>query len=261
MVDMTTEGPWTVGQLAELTGVTVRTLHHYDDIGLLTPEERSSTGYRLYGSADLERLQQIVVYRRLELPLDAIAELLSSPSSAVARLQHQRAVVMSRRDELDELARAIDRALERTMNQQPATEVDLRELFGESYSEEYQAEAQERWGDTDAWRQSAARTKTYTRADWAAIKAETESINTDFIAAKRTGEPADGEIAMDIAERARLQIHDRFYDCSPEFHRNLGEMYVSDPRFTASYDDQEAGLAQYVRDAIVANSDRTTSTG
>ncbi len=265
MVPMTAthdpEDRWTVGRLADLTGVTVRTLHHYDAIGLLRPSDRSAAGYRLYGSADLERLQQIVLYRRLELPLEEIAELLDSGTSPVEHLRRQRDAVIARRDELDELVGAIDRALERTMNHQPATDAELREIFGDGFSDEYQAEAQQRWGDTDAWKQSARRTASYTKADWAAIKAETDAINDDFVAAKRAGLPADGDVARDVAERARIQIDERFYDCSPEFHRCLGEMYVSDPRFTATYDDLEPGLAQYVRDAIVANADRASAPG
>lgn len=263
MISMTTPpvrgGPWTVGQLAELTGVTVRTLHHYDAVGLLAPSDRSPVGYRLYGVADLERLQQIVLYRRLEMSLDDIAAALDSGASAAEHLQRQRDVVIARRDELTQLVGAIDRALERTVNQQPATDDDLRELFGDGFSEEYQAEAQERWGDTDAWRQSAARTKTYTKDDWTAIKAEADAITADFAAAKRSGLPAGGSDAAAIAERARRHIDTRFYDCPPCFHRNLGEMYVADPRFAATYDDVEPGLAQYVRDAIVANADRAES--
>ncbi len=248
---------WTVGQLAELTGVTVRTLHHYDQIGLLTPAGRTGSGYRRYDAADLARLQQIVLYRRLELPLGDIAELLASGASPEEHLRRQREAVIARRDELSELVGAIDRALEREMNQRPATDADLRELFGDGYSDEYQAEAQQRWGQTDQWKQSADRTKGYTRSDWQAIKEETDAINADYVAAKRAGEPADGPVATAVAERARRQIHDRFYDCPPEFHMNLGEMYVADPRFAATYDELEPGLAQYVRDAIVANAARS----
>lgn len=249
------DGPWTVGQLAELTGVTVRTLHHYDAIGLLVPGARSAAGYRLYDAADLARLQQIVIYRRLELPLDDVAAALGSGTSAAEHLRRQRAAVITRRDELTELVGAIDRALEREMDKTPATGDDLRELFGDDYRDEYQAEAEERWGETDAWKQSAARTKRYTKADWAEIKAESDAIMADFAAAKRAGLPADGAEAMAIAERARRQIHTRFYDCSPSFHRNLGEMYVADPRFAATYNAVEPDLAQYVRDAVVANAD------
>ncbi|MFT3661062.1 MAG: MerR family transcriptional regulator [Gordonia sp. (in: high G+C Gram-positive bacteria)] len=250
---------WTVGRLAELTGVTVRTLHHYDAVGLLVPEERSPAGYRLYGPADLERLQQIVLYRRLELPLEEIAELLDPDADPTEHLRRRRAVVIAHRDRLDELVGAIDRALERTMSKRPATDAEMREIFGDGFSDEYQAEAAERWGDTDEWKQSARRTAEYTTSDWRAIKAEAEAINDDFVAAKRAGLPADGTAAMDVAERARLHIHERFYDCPPEFHVNLGEMYVCDPRFTATYDDLEPGLARYVRDAIVANAARSGS--
>jgi MerR family transcriptional regulator, thiopeptide resistance regulator len=251
--EMTT---WTVGQVADVFGVTVRTLHHYDAIGLLTPSERSRAGYRLYTDEDLTRLQQIVVYRRLEMPLEEIATLLDSDEDAVSHLRRQREAVMTRLDELTDIVVAIDRALEREMSNEPATTEELKELFGDGFKDEYQQEAQDRWGDTDAWKQSAARTKRYTKADWAEVKAEMEAVGAAFVAAKRSGEPATSEAAMDAAEAARLHIHNRFYDCSHDFHRNLGDMYVADPRFTKTYEDQEPGLAQYVRDAIHANADR-----
>lgn len=253
-----TDPTWTVGRLADLTGVTVRTLHHYDQIGLLSPTERTPAGYRLYTEADLARLQRIVVYRRLEMPLDEIATLLTGDDDPVAHLRRQREAVISRLGELTELVTAIDRAMEREMAQQPATPDDMREIFGDGFQDEYQAEAQERWGDTDAWRQSAKRTAKFSKADWQQIKDETDEINAAFVAALRSGEPATGTAAMDAAEQARRQINDRFYDCSHEFHRCLGDMYVSDPRFTATYEELAPGLAQFVRDAIAANADRHT---
>jgi len=249
-------GTWTVGQVADLFGVTVRTLHHYDEIGLLTPGERSRAGYRLYTDGDLVRLQQIVVYRRLELPLDEIAALLDGGEDAIDHLRRQRATVLTRLDELRELVVAIDRALEREMSEQPATPEELKELFGDGFKDEYQAEAQQRWGETDAWKQSAKRTRGYTKADWAEVKAEMDATHSAFIRAKRAGEPPTSEAAMDAAEAHRLSIHRRFYDLDHEFHRGLADMYVADPRFTKTYEDLEEGLAQYVRDAIHANSDR-----
>ena len=160
---------WTVGQVADLLGVTVRTLHHYDEIGLLSPRERSRAGYRLYTGEDLTRLQQVVVYRRLEMPLDEIATLLEGGEDAADHLRRQRSTVMQRLGELTELVAAIDRALEREMSEQPATTEDLKELFGDGFEDEYQQEAQERWGETDAWKQSQSRTKHYTKADWAQV--------------------------------------------------------------------------------------------
>ena len=247
---------WTVGQVAELFGVTVRTLHHYDEIGLLVPSERSRAGYRLYTDGDLARLQQVVVYRRLEMPLEEIATLLGGHEDAVDHLRRQRATVMSRLDELRELVSAIDRALEREMNDQPATPEDLKELFGDGFEDEYQQEAEQRWGETDAWKQSQSRTKRYTKADWARVKAEADAVNAAFVTALTAGEPATSEAAMDAAEQHRLHIHERFYDLDRTFHRGLADMYVADPRFTKTYEDIAPGLAAYVRDAIHANADR-----
>ena len=251
---------WTVGQVADLFGVTVRTLHHYDEIGLLVPSERSPAGYRLYTDGDLTRLQQVVVYRRLEMPLDEIATLLEGGEDAADHLRRQRDTVMQRLGELTELVAAIDRALEREMSEQPATTEDLKELFGDGFEDEYQQEAQERWGETDAWKQSQSRTERYTKADWAKVKAEADAINAAFVAAQSAGEPATSGAAMDAAEQHRLHIHDRFYDLDHTFHRGLADMYVADPRFMKTYEDIAPGLAAYVRDAIHANADRHAST-
>lgn len=250
-----------VGQVAERYGITVRTLHHYDEIGLLVPSERTHAGYRLYTRADLLRLGAIVTYRRLGMALSEVQALLDGDADVVATLTRQKEAVLRNVDELHQLVGAIDRVLEAEMTNQPATDADLKEIFGDGFSEDYQQEAQERWGDTDAWKQSSARTKGYTKADWEEIKAESEAVNAAFVAALQSGEPATSAAAMDAAEAARLQIHTRFYDCSPTFHRDLGDMYVADPRFTKTYEDQATGLAQYVRDAIHANADRQDAAG
>lgn len=248
-----TETGWTVGQVAERFAVTVRTLHHYDEVGLLRPTRRSAAGYRLYTDADITRLQHVIVYRRLGFTLDEIALVLDDPDADVAsHLRRQRDAVMSRLDELSDLVVAIDRALEAEMSGIQLTREEQQELFGDGFSEEYQAEARERWGDTDRWKQSQARTARYTKADWEAIKAETDAVNDGFVAAKRSGAAPDSEAARAAAEAHGRHIHDRFYDLSPEMHLCLARMYVADERFTAYYDDLEPGLAQYVHDAIEA---------
>ena len=246
----------TVGQVAEQFNVTVRTLHHYDEVGLLRPSERSRAGYRCYTEADLTRLQHIVVYRRLGFGLEEIAVLLAHPETVEEHLARQRAAVVSRLAELRELVSALDRALEKEKSGMKLTRDEQRELFGDGYSDEYAAEAEQRWGDTDAWRQSQRRTGQYSKEDWVTIKAEADAVGAAFVAAKRSGQPPTSELAMDAAEAHRRHINDRFYDLSAEFHRNLGDMYIADARFTKNYDDQGPGLAQYVRDAIHANADR-----
>jgi MerR family transcriptional regulator, thiopeptide resistance regulator len=247
----------TVGQVAEQLGVTVRTLHHYDEIGLLVPSERSPAGYRLYTVEDITRMQHVVVYRRLGFPLEEIALLLDEPSADVSEhLRRQREAVMSRLDEMQDLVTAIDRALEKEMAGNKLTKEEQRELFGDGFSDDYADEAEQRWGQTEAWKQSQGRTSEYTKADWVEVKAEMDSNNAAFVSAMTDGEPATSERAMDAAEQHRLHIHNRFYDLTTEFHRNLGDMYLADPRFTKNYEDIRPGLAQYVRDAIHANADR-----
>jgi|SRR5690349_5732681 len=245
----------TVGQVAERFGVTVRTLHHYDEIGLVRPH-RTASGYRVYTDDDLERLQHVVVYRRLGFPLEEIGPLLDEQADVEAHLRWQRAAVVSRLDEMRDLVVAIDRALEAQMNGNALTPEEQKELFGEGFSEEYAREAEERWGDTDAYRQSQERTRRYTKDDWRRIAAEGEEVTARFVALKRAGAAPDSAEAMDAAEAHRAQIDRWFYAVAYPMHRGLADMYLADPRFTTTYDDREPGLAQYLHDAIHANADR-----
>jgi MerR family transcriptional regulator, thiopeptide resistance regulator len=248
-----TEAGWTVGQVAERFAVTVRTLHHYDDVGLVRPGGRSAAGYRLYSDADLTRLQHVVVYRRLGFALEDIARILDDPGADVTEhLRRQRDAVTSRLDELSDLVVAIDRALEAQMSGIGLTREEQRELFGDGFREEYRTEARERWGDTEEWEQSRARTARYTKADWEAVTAEQDAVNAAFVAAKRSGAAPDSAAALAAAEAHGRHIHVRFYDLSPDMHLCLARMYLADERFTAYYDDLEPGLARYVHDAISA---------
>lgn len=246
----------TVGEVAKRFRITVRTLHHYDEIGLLTPSRRAASGYRVYTTSDLTRLSQIIVYRRLEFSLEEIASLLDE-GDEVSHLVRQRERVMSRIDEMRGLVEAVDQALEKAMTNTPMTDDDMRELFGEDF-DDYQAEAEQRWGETPEWKESQRRTKSYGKEDWIRIKAEGEAVEKALADAFRGGLPADSEVAMDAAEQHRLQVNRWFYDCPPEFHRKLGDMYVSDPAYVARYDESFGlpGLAAFCRDAIHANADR-----
>ena len=245
----------TVGQVADEFGVTVRTLHHYDGIGLVRPH-RTASGYRLYTGDDLERLRHVVVYRRLGFPLEEIGPLLDGCTDVEEHLRRQRAAVVSRLEEMRDLVAALDRALEARMTGTDLTLEEQRELFGHGFSEEYAREAEERWGDTDAWRQSRERTTRHTKDDWRRIAAEGDAITARFVVLKRAGTPADAAEAMDVAEAHRAHVDRWFYDLGHPMHRGLAAMYVADPRFTRTYDDREPGLAQYVHDAIGANADR-----
>ena len=246
----------TVGQVAELVGVSVRTLHHYDEIGLVPPSARSSVGYRSYSDADVERLHQVLLYRELGFPLEEIATLLDDPSvDAMAHLRRQRALLDQRIDRLHQMVAAVEQMMEARTMGIALTPEEQSEIFGDNWlGEEYATEAEQRWGDTDAWKQAQARQASFSKNDWAQIKAETDALETTFAQAMIDAVPVDSERARELAERHRASI-EQHYDCSYEMHRNLAEMYVADERFRQHYEDVAPGLAQYLRDVIVANAD------
>lgn len=250
---------YTVGTVARLAGVTVRTLHHYDQIGLLKPSGRSEAGYRRYADEDVERLQHILFYRELGFGLDEINEVMTDGGDAIGHLRRQRSMLRDRIGRLERMVAAVEKAMEaRTMDIRLTPEERL-EVFGDFDPDEHRAEVEERWGETDAYRQSARRMKRYTSADWERIKAEGQAVNERLVAALEAGRPADGDEAMDAAEEHRQQISRWFYDCPVQMHVGLGEMYLADPRFTAHYEGIAPGLAQYLHDAIRANAARRGS--
>ncbi len=247
----------TVGAVAHLAGVTVRTLHHYDAIGLLTPSGRSAAGYRRYSGADIERLQRILFYRELEFGLDQIKQAMANDDAdALDHLRRQHVLLRNRMEHLRRLADAVTTAMEAHQMGIDLTPEERLEVFGSFDPDQYEDEVRERWGDTDAYRESARRAARYTKADWARIKARGEEVNRRFADAMGAGLPADGPEAMDAAEAHRQSIDEAYYACSYEMHRGLGEMYLADPRFTATYESLAPGLAQYVHDAILANAAR-----
>jgi DNA-binding transcriptional MerR regulator len=247
----------TVGEVARMTGVTVRTLHHYDEIGLLSPSARTAAGYRRYAAPDLDRLQHILAYRALGFPLDRIAALLDDPDAdMLSHLRRQHQLLSERNDHTQRMLTALERMMEAHQMGYQLTPEERFEVWGDFNPEEHEAEAERRWGDSDAFRQSQARAKRYTKDDWLAIKQESEETSQRLVAAMRAGIPATSPEVMDLAEEHRRHISRWFYDCSYEIHRGLGQMYVDDPRFTATYEGIAPGLAVYLRDAIVANADR-----
>lgn len=248
---------YSIGQVARLAGVSTRTLHHYDEIGLLRPDDRTGAGYRRYGEPELARLQQILFYRELGFSLDEIKALLDDPDARpLDHLRRQHAMLLERAKSVRAMVDAVGKALEAEKMGISLTPEERFEVFGADDPARYADEAEQRWGDTDAYRESRRRTSAYTKSDWIAIRAESADIDGAFVGAMRAGEPADGDVATAIAERHRVHISERFYDCGYEMHRGLAEMYVADERFTANYEKQAAGLAQYIHDAVIANAAR-----
>ena len=191
MVDMSTS--YTVGQVANLAGVTVRTLHHYDEIGLLAPTDRTSGGYRSYGVTDLERLRRILFYRELGFGLDEIAKILADPrADAAEHLRRQHRLLSERIDRLQAMAAAIEKELEAQQMGISLTPEEQFEVFGtDKVGGEWAEEAEQRWGTTEAYKQSQRRTSKYTKQDWVKLKAQADEGLRAFADALRTGTAPD----------------------------------------------------------------------
>lgn len=250
-----------MAQVAAIAGLTVRTLHHWDRVGLLVPGARSESGYRLYGPSDLARVREVIVWRRLGVPLQDIARVLDDPDAdRMTVLRRQRELVGTRIDELRDLARALDEALESTKEDDMATDQEIIEALGGFDPADHEAEVHERWGDGEAYRESARRTSSYAADDWRAIKAEAAAIDARLRELFDAGAEATGDEAIEQAEAFRAHVSRWFYECPAEFLRGLGDMYVADPRFRAHYEDSGAGgrpgMAAWVRDAWHARADR-----
>src|SRR3954467_12653996 len=190
-----------VGEVAALAGVTVRTLHHYDRIGLLSPSARTAAGYRSYSPTDLDRLHQVLLYRELGFPLEEIVTLLDDPSADPAEhLRRQHRLLRERLERTSAMVAAVEKEMEAHQMGIPLTPEERFEVFGEKDPAQYDAEVEERWGETDAYAQSKRKTAAYSKDDWLRIKGEGADLEARFAAALRNGVPADSSQAMDLAE-------------------------------------------------------------
>ncbi|OBF95899.1 transcriptional regulator [Mycobacterium sp. 852002-51152_SCH6134967] len=243
----------TVGAVATLTGVSVRTLHHYDHIGLVVPSVRTEAGYRGYTDADIERLHVVLVYRSVDMPLEEIRALLDGDGDVLDRLERQHRLLLDRADRLQHTIKAVEELMSSHRSGIQLTADEQVEIFGSAVFDEYAAESEERWGRTDAWKQSQQRTARMTKQDWIAFKADNDALLTSLAEAHRDDVVPGTERANELAAWHRENI-ERFYDCDHDMHVRLAEMYLADERFTRYYDDVEPGLAQFVYDIIVASS-------
>lgn len=243
----------TVSEVATLAGVSVRTLHHYDEIGLVSPAERSEAGYRLYADADLARLHDVLTWRALGFPLQEVRELLDDPEHdrEEALFLHRRRLV-AQVGALNERIAALDEAIRKSREQTPLTEVDYRALFDGFDPADFEAEAEAAWGDTEAWQQSKRRTRRYGEAEWRTIREEQQSLHEQLAELQRQGAAATDPRAQTLAEAHRAHLDRWFYAVPPPVHLGLADLYVEDPRFRATYDAVSPGLAVFLRDAIRA---------
>ncbi len=245
---------YTVKAVAELAGISIRALHHYDEIGVLRPASNSASGYRLYTNADLEKLQQVLFFRELGFSLQEIKAIVNSPGfdRKQALLSHRR-LLQEKQRRLEKLIRSVDETIDSMERGIRMDEKEMFEGFDKAQLEEWREEARQRWGSEqvdESWRRASK----YNKEDWAAMQHETREIN-EGLAARMDRDPSDPEVQALIGRHFR-QIDERFYTVTPEIYRGLGELYVSDPRFTANYDNVKPGLAQFMRSAMRVYADR-----
>lgn len=241
-----------VKDVARIAGVSVRTLHHYHDIGLLVPSGRTGAGYRLYDEDDLLRLQQILLHRELGFSLERIRRMLDHPGyDRVAALREQRRLLVEQSGRTARMIGAVDAALE-TLTGERA--MDPNGLFDGFDPRTYEEEVRERWGETEAYRESSRRTRAYTKEEWAKINGELDSLLEEAAGRFRAGaRPGDPDV-IELAERHRLHIDRWYYPCSRFRHAGLAEMYVTDERFAGFFERYGEGMAEFFADAIRANS-------
>jgi len=258
---MEAETALTVGAVARLAGVSVRTLHHYDEIGLVSPAEHTNTGYRLYSRRDIERLQEVLFFRELGIGLTEIRHIVEEPGyRRVEALGSHRELLLSRSCRLLAMVDGIDRAINAERKGISMTTEEMLDVFGDIVPEDHQVEVEERWGDTDAYEESNRRVSSYTNQDWLQLRSEADALDHRLLILMANRDRADSIEAMDIAEEHRSHINKWFYECTPEIHAGLGQMYVTDARFRQSIDTAGDGLAEYLSGAIAANYQRLGST-
>ena len=235
-----------IGSLSKLSGVSIRALHHYDQIGLLQPSEIAESGYRYYDDAAVERLWQILFYRELDFPLAQIGEILSSPAFDRDRaLEEHRNLLLQKRIRLDRLIELVSNAMkgENTMEFKPFDNSEF-----DAMRDQYAEEAKARWGHTEAYRESAKRAAKWTEEDKKRLEAESGEIFSGFAALVGT-DPADARVQAMVA-RWQAFISKSYYTCTNEILAGLGQMYIADERFTKNIDGFGAGTSKLMSDAI-----------
>lgn len=239
-----------VREFAKLTGVSVRTLHFYDEIGLLKPSSvDEQNGYRFYDECSLTRMQEILFYRELDFPLKEIRMILSSPDyDKQNALKEQKQLLTLKKERLERLISALDGAMKGefvNMNVFDNSEFEAKR-------EEYAKEAKEKWGDTAAYEESAEKTADYSADKWEQVNSVMNDRIAEFADCKRKGFAPDSKQAQALAKNWQDFITENYYTCTKEILASLGEMYVADQRFLKNIDRHGDGTARFMSDAIKA---------
>lgn len=240
---------YTVKQLSALAGVSVRTLHYYDEIDLLRPSKVGVNGYRYYDNAALLRLQQILFYREIGLELMQIKEVLDSPEfDLVSALRSHRAVLHEKINRLQNLIATVDDTIGHLTGEIKMSKKRLFEAFSEEKQKEYEREARLQWGPTTV-NESIKRWNSYIDAEKQAIGNEGQQVYNDLVDALEAGLPPQSREVQDILVRWHNHLR-YFYEPTLDILRGLGQMYHDHPEFNANFSKLHPDLSAYLRDAI-----------
>lgn len=245
---------YTVQKLGQLAGISTRTLRYYDEIGLLKPARINSSGYRIYGATEVDRLQQILFYRELGVNLDSIKEIMTSPTfDGTTALREHREKLLEKRSQLNVLINNVDKSIRQTERKISMTDKEKFEGFKQKLVDDnekkYGKEIREKYGE-DAIDKSNAKVKGMTNEQFEEIQKLEEQLFDNLKSAMETGDPT-GELAQKAAYLHKQWLCFYWDQYSKEAHTGLAEMYVADERFTAYYDKIQPGAAIFLRDAIV----------
>jgi DNA-binding transcriptional MerR regulator len=242
----------TVGEAAALLGVTVRTLHHWDELGLARPSSRSTAGYRLYGTDDLERLRRVLVYRELDLELEAIRALLDDPATdTVAALRAQQEQLTERIERLQALSGDLDRMIRAHEHGLLLDADEQQAILGPGWDPQWGAQAAERYGRTAQWQQYAERSAARGPDAWRAVAAATSAFEAELSRAMATG-TAPGSAEANVLAARHREVFGAFFPITIGMQVLLGRRYETEPGFAAHYDAIRPGLASWFRRVIDA---------
>lgn len=240
---------YTIKQLAEMADVSTRTLHYYDEIGLLKPSFVKSNGYRFYFESDLLRLQQILFFRELDFSLKEIIEILSSPNFNISQaLYDQRELIELKRKRLARLIKTIDKTINKINNKKYMKDEELYVGLDKGEAEAYAKEAKARWGNTEAYKESQKRVKAMTKDDMARIQKESDDLMKEIVLKMSCG--AESREVQMLIDRHYNNLRN-FYEPNLEIYQGLAEMYVADERFTAYFEKYAVGLAKFMKEAML----------
>ncbi|MFD9033524.1 MerR family transcriptional regulator [Streptomyces sp. NPDC059567] len=253
MPDATDVDGLTVGQVSTSLGVTVRALHHWDEIGLARPTLRTAAGYRLYTAGDLERLHRIVVYRELGLGLDRIRVILDDSTADVpGALRAQRIQVADRIDRLQRLSAGLDRMIDAHERGLLLTAEQQAAIFGPQWNPDWPAQASQRYGATTQWLQYAERSASRGPEEWQAVADAHAGLDRALGEAMDAGVTPGSPEANALVERHR-ELFASYFPLTRQMQVCLGRMYETDPGFAAHYDGIRTGLATWLRRIIDAD--------